>query len=441
MIKKKVILFCLVIVILFGFALDAFALQWPNSPVGTQFIPKTADLKTAIQYFYEWAIVLGGLAAFIMLLAAGVQYLTSTGDPAKTKDARDRIGSAIGGLVLLLASFLLLNILNPELTTLRLPQPIPKDTRASREVVSIEPDETPCEKAIFFAKPNGESTPGNTKIAEYGPEAKEFQGVLTPPTDSENGIGTSSNPGSIQVDGEGCQVFLYKDKKSETPAIPVFNTLSVLEDYPGAPFRSAKVIGVATAPGSSGAPAPGQQAQCRGPGSYADSTKTSLKEAAAAICANNKGKTPLDADIHFFLASGAGPNGCTAEDVKSVRDLLLKSCGAAPGAVVGTIQIDQATVPATLCRYGPPPLGTSGLIYEPPPGVAKLISYVSSGGKKPIELLSKIQQNAAALVQHCSEKKNKSKEYCFLQDKSTQIGSFDIPQKAALSQYCYDIIP
>ena len=123
MIKKKIILFCLVAIILFGFASSVFALQWPNSPVpggGTAFDPKdpNTNLTIAIKYFYEWAIVLGGLAVFVVLLYAGFQYLTSAGDPGKTKDARDRITSAIGGLVLLLASFILLNIVNPELTGL-----------------------------------------------------------------------------------------------------------------------------------------------------------------------------------------------------------------------------------------------------------------------------------------------------------------------------------
>lgn len=129
---SQIFAFLFLIVLFSSFALPVFALEWPNSPVGTSFEP-TCDtnidppgctpstLTTMIKYLYEWAVVLGGLAAFVMLVVAGIQYLTSTGDPGKAKDARDRITSAIGGLVLLLSSFILLNILNPELTTLRTP--------------------------------------------------------------------------------------------------------------------------------------------------------------------------------------------------------------------------------------------------------------------------------------------------------------------------------
>ena len=78
-------------------------------------------LPKLVQYFYEWGIALGGLAVFIVLIIAGFQYLTSVGDPTKMKEAMDRIESAFLGLVLLLGSWLILNTINPELTTLRLP--------------------------------------------------------------------------------------------------------------------------------------------------------------------------------------------------------------------------------------------------------------------------------------------------------------------------------
>jgi len=67
------------------------------------------------------------LAAFIALIIAGFLYLTSVGDPGKMKDAKDRAIWAIGGLVLLLASWLILHTINPQLTTLR---PIKLDLEA-----------------------------------------------------------------------------------------------------------------------------------------------------------------------------------------------------------------------------------------------------------------------------------------------------------------------
>ncbi|HBK72340.1 MAG TPA: hypothetical protein DDZ39_11920, partial [Flavobacteriaceae bacterium] len=72
-----------------------------------------------IAYLYEWGIALGGLAAFVALLIAGFVYMTSVGDPTKMKEAMDRIKSALLGLIFLLSSYLILNTINPELTTLR----------------------------------------------------------------------------------------------------------------------------------------------------------------------------------------------------------------------------------------------------------------------------------------------------------------------------------
>jgi len=97
----------------------AFALEldWPPSPMGTD-LTAGSTLTNLTQYLYEWGIALGGLAAFIALLIAGFMYLTSVGDPNKMADARGRIVWALAGLVLLLAAWLILNTINPDLTTL-----------------------------------------------------------------------------------------------------------------------------------------------------------------------------------------------------------------------------------------------------------------------------------------------------------------------------------
>jgi len=99
-------------------------LNWPNSPAGTP-LNDTSDLTMFVQYVYEWGIALGGLAAFVSLVIAGFQYLTSVGDPTKMSEAKGRATSAVFGLVLLLGSWLILNTINPDLTSLT---PISLDT-------------------------------------------------------------------------------------------------------------------------------------------------------------------------------------------------------------------------------------------------------------------------------------------------------------------------
>lgn len=116
---KKFILCSLVLGgLLVGSTVLAALVNWPPSPMGRE-MDATKELHELIAYIYEWGIALGGLAAFVALLIAGFLYLTSIGDPARMNEAKNRAGWAIGGLALLLASWLILHTINPALTTLQ----------------------------------------------------------------------------------------------------------------------------------------------------------------------------------------------------------------------------------------------------------------------------------------------------------------------------------
>ena len=79
-------------------------------------------LNQLVAWFYYFIIGIAGLSAFIMLTWGGFQYLTSAGNPAAIGDAKDKIKSALLGLLLILISWLILQVINPDLTTLNLPQ-------------------------------------------------------------------------------------------------------------------------------------------------------------------------------------------------------------------------------------------------------------------------------------------------------------------------------
>lgn len=53
-----------------------------------------------------------GIALFIMLLSGGLKYITSSGDPKATEGAQKTITYAIGGLVLVLLSYLFLVLIS-----------------------------------------------------------------------------------------------------------------------------------------------------------------------------------------------------------------------------------------------------------------------------------------------------------------------------------------
>jgi len=125
--KSKKNIICLVALGILVISPTVLAVDWPPSPgFGTTLDADSSDLSTLIKYFYEWAVSLGGLAVFIVLVFAGFQYLTSAGNPAQITEAKGRMQSAAFGLVLLLGSVLILNTINPELTTFKplvLPEP------------------------------------------------------------------------------------------------------------------------------------------------------------------------------------------------------------------------------------------------------------------------------------------------------------------------------
>ncbi len=98
-------------------------LDYPSFTIGTQTfdLNTNQDLNQIVAWFYYFIIGIAGLSAFVMLVWGGVQYLTSAGNPTAIGDAKDRIKSALLGLLLILTSWLILQVINPDLTTLKLP--------------------------------------------------------------------------------------------------------------------------------------------------------------------------------------------------------------------------------------------------------------------------------------------------------------------------------
>ena len=123
--RKKLII-CLLIFSGLSMGLAVFAedpeiqtlVRWPRSPISQIQIHGYSELHELVAYIYEWGVTLGGLAVFIVMIFAGMQYLTSAGDPAKMRDARGRIQNAIMGLVFLLSIWLILYTINPALTVI-----------------------------------------------------------------------------------------------------------------------------------------------------------------------------------------------------------------------------------------------------------------------------------------------------------------------------------
>lgn len=69
---------------------------------------------------YNYAQAIAGILAAIMIAVGGVIWLTAGGNTSKVETAKSYIGGALGGLVLLFASHLLLRTINPALVSMEL---------------------------------------------------------------------------------------------------------------------------------------------------------------------------------------------------------------------------------------------------------------------------------------------------------------------------------
>ena len=69
-------------------------------------------LECVFQNVVSVAIALAGLAVFVMLLAGALKYLTSGGDPKAQESAKNTMTYAVLGLVIMVAAYLILNLLS-----------------------------------------------------------------------------------------------------------------------------------------------------------------------------------------------------------------------------------------------------------------------------------------------------------------------------------------
>lgn len=87
-------------------------------------VPGITPEATLTQYLsglYNFLISVVGIFAMAVIVYGGMRYLTSAGNPAAVEEAKDAIMSAIYGLILALGSWLIINIVNPDILVLKNP--------------------------------------------------------------------------------------------------------------------------------------------------------------------------------------------------------------------------------------------------------------------------------------------------------------------------------
>lgn len=150
--KKFLVVFFLLIFLAVPLFVLGTEINWPSAPVTGISLNDQSEFHELIAYAYGWGIGLGALLTFAMLVVGGIEWMVSGSNPSMQNKAKERISSALIGLVLLLCSWIILNAINPHLTTLT---PLPSlwnEEMYEDEELLYEEQDLPCEFVIFYEK-------------------------------------------------------------------------------------------------------------------------------------------------------------------------------------------------------------------------------------------------------------------------------------------------
>lgn len=90
----------------------------PDCGPATGPVPQTEpiqDLGDLVESIFRWALWLVGLAIFVNFLWAGLLWFTAAGSATRVNQAREKMFNALIGAIILLAAYLILNTINPDL--------------------------------------------------------------------------------------------------------------------------------------------------------------------------------------------------------------------------------------------------------------------------------------------------------------------------------------
>src|SRR3989344_6158133 len=86
-------------------------MDWKNclSPEG---VATLNCIHVVFQNIVNWALIFAGVAALFFVIYAGIKYVTSGGEEEKIKSARETLTYALIGLVIIILSFAIINIIS-----------------------------------------------------------------------------------------------------------------------------------------------------------------------------------------------------------------------------------------------------------------------------------------------------------------------------------------
>lgn len=86
-------------------------MPWGDCVDKTTNVPTLRCIPIVINNVVYGALALSGIAATILIIISGIKFLLSNGDQLKVEQARKTMTFAIIGLVIILLSFFLINVI------------------------------------------------------------------------------------------------------------------------------------------------------------------------------------------------------------------------------------------------------------------------------------------------------------------------------------------
>jgi hypothetical protein len=90
-------------------------------PVGGGASPIPTGLQTYVAGLFQTAFMFAGVLAFGAIVYSSVRYALGAANASQKSDAKDGIVNALLGLLLLLSAGVILNVINPEISNIKLP--------------------------------------------------------------------------------------------------------------------------------------------------------------------------------------------------------------------------------------------------------------------------------------------------------------------------------
>lgn len=119
--KRRIIPFVLLLLVGLAFFSVARAVTISTAIPGTNANSTSSSPGAFVANFYQFALIIGGILAFGVIVYGGVRYMTSAGNPSGASDAKEWIEAALLGLLLLAGAYFILSVVNPQLLNLNLP--------------------------------------------------------------------------------------------------------------------------------------------------------------------------------------------------------------------------------------------------------------------------------------------------------------------------------